>query len=137
MLNRVSLMGRLTADPEKRVTPSGVTVATSRLAVQRDYRNKGGEKETDFIPVVAWRQTAEHFCNYFKRGMMAAVAGRLQIRNWQDEKGEKHSVAEVVADSIYFGEAKKRADGAEESQLPEIEDEGFTQLTGDDGDLPF
>jgi len=107
MLNHIVIMGRLVADPDLRTTPNGVTVATLRLAVDRDFKNKQtGERETDFINVVAWRQTAEFVSRFFSKGRMAVVEGRLQIRQFTDKEGNKRSVAEVVAENIYFGDSR-------------------------------
>ena len=101
MLNHITIMGRLVADPELRTTPQGVTVATMRLAVDRDFKNKQtGERETDFINVVAWRQTAEFVSRFFTKGRMAVVEGRLQIRPYTDRDGNKRTAAEVVAENI-------------------------------------
>lgn len=110
MLNHIVLMGRLTRDPELRRTGSGVAVASFTLAVDRDYAAQGAEKETDFVDIVAWRNTAEFVSKYFAKGRMAVVTGRLQIRNWQDKEGNKRRSAEVVADNVYFGDSKR--DGA-------------------------
>lgn len=109
MLNKIVIMGRLTRDPEMRQTGSGTDVASFTLAVDRDYSGRdGGEKETDFIDVVAWRSTAGFVDKYFAKGDTAAVVGRLQIRNWTDKDGNKSRSAEVVADSVYFGGSKRR-----------------------------
>ena len=108
MLNHIVLMGRLTRDPELRRTGSGIAVASFSLAVDRDFGSRdGGEKETDFIDIVAWRNTAEFVSKYFTKGRMAVVSGRLQIRNWNDKDGNKRRSAEVVADNIYFGDSKR------------------------------
>lgn len=107
MLNHIVLMGRLTRDPELRRTGSGVAVASFTLAVDRDYAAQGAEKETDFVDIVAWRNTAEFVSKYFTKGRMAVVTGRLQIRNWQDKEGNKRRSAEVVADNVYFGDSKR------------------------------
>ena len=113
MLNHIVLMGRLTRDPELRRTGSGVAVATFSLAVDRDFGNSAtGEKETDFIDIVAWRNTAEFVSKYFTKGRMAVVSGRLQIRNWTDKEGNKRRSAEVIADNVYFGDSKPKEDGA-------------------------
>lgn len=112
MLNHIVLMGRLTRDPELRRTGSGVAVATFSLAVDRDFGNSAtGEKETDFIDIVAWRNTAEFVSKYFTKGRMAVVSGRLQIRNWNDKEGNKRRSAEVVADNVYFGDSKRDSTG--------------------------
>ena len=111
MLNHIVLMGRLTADPVLWRTSSGTAVAEFTLAVDRDYGKDSG-KETDFITCVAWRGTAEFVSKYFSKGQMAVVAGRLQIRRWDDKDGKKQSKAEVVAENVYFGEAKRAGGGA-------------------------
>lgn len=112
MLNKIFIMGRLTRDPELRSTNSGTHVATFSLAVDRDFKDKTtGEKATDFIDVVAWRQTAEFVSRYFTKGRMAVVEGRLQMRDWQDKNGNKRRSAEVIADQIYFGDSKRDSDG--------------------------
>ena len=112
MLNKIFLQGRLVADPEMRHTPSGVAVASLRLAVDRDFKDKEtGEKKADFINVVAWRSTAEFVSRYFTKGRMAVVEGRLQIRDYTDRDGNKRTAAEVVADNVYFGDSKRDAEG--------------------------
>ena len=114
MLNHIVLMGRLTRDPELRRTASGVAVATFSIAVDRDFANSAtGEKETDFIDIVAWRNTAEFVSKYFTKGRMAVVSGRLQIRNWNDKEGNKRRSAEVIADNVYFGDSKRENNGAD------------------------
>ena len=112
MLNKIFLMGRLTRDPELRRTQTGTPVASFSLAVDRDFKDKAtGERSTDFIDVVAWRQTAEFVSRYFTKGRMAVVEGRLQIRDWTDKEGGKRRSAEVVADQVYFGDSKRDGDG--------------------------
>ena len=119
MLNHITIMGRMTKDPELRRTGSGVAVASFTLAVDRDYNPKdGAEKETDFIDCNAWRGTAEFVSKYFNKGSMAIVSGRLQIRNWTDKDGNKRRSAEVVADSVYFGDSKKSTEGNSTYQAP-------------------
>ena len=117
MLNHIVLMGRLTRDPELRRTGSGIAVASFSLAVDRDFGSSAnnGEKETDFIDIVAWRNTAEFVSKYFTKGRMAVVSGRLQIRNWTDKEGNKRRSAEVVADNVYFGDSKRDGDGGYQS----------------------
>lgn len=111
MLNHIVLMGRLTRDPELRHTQSGLPVATLRIAVDRDYAPKdGGERQADFIDVVAWRGTAEFVSKYFSKGRMIVVSGSLQMRDWQDKDGNKRTSAEVVADNVYFGDSKRDGD---------------------------
>lgn len=111
MLNHIVLMGRLTRDPELRRTTSGTPVATFSIAVDRDFKSENGEKETDFVDIVAWRNTAEFVSKYFTKGRMAVVSGRLQIRNWNDKEGNKRRSAEVVADNVYFGDSKSESSG--------------------------
>ena len=112
MLNHIVIMGRLTRDPELRRTASGVAVASFSVAVDRDFGNReSGEKETDFIDCVAWRQTGEFVSKYFTKGSMIVVSGRLQIRSWNDKDGNKRRTAEVVADNVYFGESKRGSEG--------------------------
>ncbi len=140
-------MGRLTRDPELRHTPNGVAVSSFTLAVDRGYTPKdGGDKKTDFIDIVAWRQTAEFVTKYFVKGQMAAVTGRLQIRDWTDKDNNKRRSAEVVADNIYFTESKKsresttgyRAPSDNSSSYSEpVTGSQFAELEDDDGDLPF
>lgn len=154
MLNKIVIMGRLTRDPELRQTGSGTSVASFTLAVDRDYSGRdGGEKETDFIDVVAWRHTAEFVDKYFSKGDMAAVVGRLQIRSWTDKDGNKRRSAEVVADSVYFGGSKRRdsdtvqghgvavkADDDDMARLDALVDSFDNVAYADDfggGDLPY
>ena len=113
MLNHITIMGRLTRDPELRRTGSGVAVASFTVAVDRDFGGRdGGEKETDFIDCVAWRQTGEFVSKYFTKGRMIVVSGRLQIRSWTDKDGNKRRTAEVVADNCYFGDSKRDEGGS-------------------------
>ena len=112
MLNHIVIMGRLTRDPELRRTGTGIAVASFTVAVDRDFGSRdGGERETDFIDCVAWRQTGEFVSQYFTKGSMIVVSGRLQIRNWNDKDGNKRRSAEVVADNVYFGESKRSNEG--------------------------
>ena len=139
MLNRIVLMGRLTRDPELRSTGNGTAVTSFSIAVDRDFKGQGGEKEMDFIDVVAWRSTAEFVSKYFTKGRMAVVEGRLQIRDWQDRDGNKRRSAEVVADNVYFGDSKRDADIAVGSYTggQAVQSGGFTEIDEDDCDLPF
>lgn len=136
MLNHVVLMGRLTRDPELRRTSSGIAVANFAIAVDRDY-SSGDEKQTDFIEIVAWRNTAEFASKYFVKGRMAVISGRLQMRQYTAKDGTNRTAAEVIADSIYFGDSKKNsADNAEtqfniKPAMAEFED------FENDSDLPF
>ena len=151
MLNHIVLMGRLTRDPELRRTQTGTAVASFTLAVERDFGAQGGERQTDFIDIVAWRNTAEFVSKYFVKGQMAVVSGRLQIRDWTDRDGGKRRSAEVVADNVYFGESKRDRDSygsaqssggysggnfASEYTSP-VSGSDFTELDEDDGNLPF
>ena len=112
MLNHITIMGRLTRDPELRRTGSGVAVASFTVAVDRDFGGRdGGEKETDFIDCAAWRQTGEFVSKYFTKGRMIVVSGRLQIRSWTDKDGNKRRTAEVVADNVYFGDSRRDNEG--------------------------
>lgn len=161
MLNQITIMGRMTRDPEMRRTASGTAVASFTLAVDRDRVQDGKERETDFIDCVAWAGTAEFVCKYFAKGAMAIVSGRLQIRGWTDKEGNKRRSAEVVADHVWFGESKKNSegsytqnndyarpggsDGVREGGLTHSErvynamknGEDYTMLEDDDAQLPF
>lgn len=150
MLNHIVIMGRLGRDPELRQTQSGTPVASFTLAVDRDFKDKQtGERTTDFIDVVAWRTTAEFVSRYFNKGRMAVVEGRLQLRDWTDKEGNKRRSAEVVADSVYFGDSKRDSDGGSYPDptadsdpfsgyvAPPADGDQFAELTTDDGDLPF
>ena len=118
MLNHITLMGRLTRDPELRYTASNTPVASFSLAVDRDFAPRdGGERQTDFIDIVAWRQTAEFVSKYFTKGQLAVVSGRLQIRDWTDRDGNKRRSAEVVADNVYFGDSKKSRESGDSGAL--------------------
>ena len=128
MLNEIVLMGRLTRDPELRRTQSGTAVTSFSLAVDRDFKDQDGERETDFIDIVAWRNTAEFVSKYFSKGRMAVVKGRLQVRDWTDKDGAKRRSTEVLAESVYFGDSK-RSDGAP-AQISEMPEEEV-------GELPF
>ena len=113
MLNHITIMGRLVRDPELRRTGTGIAVASFTVAVDRDFSGReGGERETDFIDCVAWRQTGEFVSKYFTKGRMIVVSGRLQIRSWTDKDGNKRRTAEVVADNCYFGDSKREGDNA-------------------------
>lgn len=137
-LNRICLMGRLTRDPELRRTGNGTAVTSFTIAVDRDFKSQDGEKETDFIDIVAWRTTAEFASKYFSKGRMAVVTGRLQLRDWTDKEGNKRRTAEIVADNVYFGDSKKPegSDSAQAENVAEGTYGGFAE-SEDDGDLPF
>ena len=148
MLNHIVIMGRLTRDPELRRTGSGVAVASFTVAVDRDFGNRdNGEKETDFIDCVAWRQTGEFVSKYFTKGRMAVVSGRLQIRNWTDKEGNKRRTAEIVADNVYFGDSKREGDGGSYNAAPAFGGysapaasapaSDFAMLDENDAQLPF
>ena len=154
MLNHITIMGRLTRDPELRRTGSGIAVASFTVAVDRDFSGKDSEKETDFIDCVAWRNTGEFVSKYFTKGRMIVVSGRLQIRNWNDKDGNKRRSAEVVADSCYFGDSKKDGDNSGGSYggnsynasgygapgysaPPAYPQSNFEVIEDDDAQLPF
>lgn len=116
MLNTITIMGRMVRNPEMRRTGSGIAVANFTVAVDRDFADKqSGEKETDFIDCVAWRQTGEFVNKFFSKGKLIVVSGRLQIRSWTDNDGNKRRAAEIVADNCYFAESKKDSDGGQKS----------------------
>ena len=153
MLNRITIMGRLTHDPELRNTPAGVSVCSFSIACDRDYKQKDKERETDFINCVAWRSSAEFVSRHFTKGRMAVVDGRLQIRDWTDRDGAKRRSAEIVADNVYFADSKPKTreggDGAEPPAYDPEEDNfgfppGFVPDLGEpeldntgNGELPF
>ena len=147
MLNHIIIMGRLTRDPELRRTGSGVAVTSFTVAVDRDFGNReSGEKETDFIDCVAWRQTGEFVSKYFTKGRMAVVSGRLQIRNWTDKEGNKRRTAEIVADNVYFGDSKREGEGAApaaaafggySAPAASAPASDFAMLDDNDAQLPF
>ena len=155
MLNHIVIMGRLARDPELRHTQTGTPVASFRLAVDRDFKDKNtGERATDWIDVVAWRGTGEFVSRYFTKGRMAVVEGRLQIRDWTDREGGKRRSAEVVADNIYFGDSKRDSggdygspppygspapaySGSGHSSASRSESTDFSEVNEEDGELPF
>ena len=148
MLNHITIMGRLARDPELRRTSSGIAVSSFTVAVDRDFSSKdGGEKETDFIDCVAWRQTGEFVSKYFSKGSMIVVSGRLQIRSWNDKNGNTRHTSEVVADNCYFGDSKQSRDGGpanvgDDSTVSysgpaNAPAQDFALLDGDDAHLPF
>ena len=162
MLNRIIIMGRLVRDPELRTTQSGASVTSFTLAVDRDFKSRdSGEKSTDFIDVVAWRQTAEFVCKYFTKGRMAVAEGRLQLRDWKDRDGNNRRSAEVVADNVYFADSKRDSAGDSYGSPPPYgapayggqssggygapggygspsgDSSGFAEIDDQDGDLPF
>lgn len=132
MLNKVFIMGRLTRDPELRRTNSGTAVTSFTLAVDRDFKNADGTKETDFIDCVAWRSTAEFAAKYFTKGRMAVVDGKLQIRDWQDKDGNKRRNAEVIADNLYFGDSRSDNGGHQAAKAPvNVDAEDFAEVEDD------
>ena len=161
MLNHITIMGRLTRDPELRTTQSGVNVASFTVAVDRDFGGRdGGERQTDFIDCVAWRQTGEFVSKYFHKGSMIVVSGRLQSRKWQDRDGNNRTSWEIVADNVYFGESRRDSDNNRDSynsysgsgtssnssyggydnggcQSSAPAPSAFQELSDDDGELPF
>ena len=147
-MNHIVLMGRLTRDPELRHTQSGTAVASFTLAVDRPYSGRdGGDRQADFIDIVAWRNTAEFVSKYFTKGSMAVVSGRLQIRKWKDKDGNNRYSAEVVADNVYFGESKRQSEGGSYAapaapafggySAPSAPASDFAMLDDDDAQLPF
>lgn len=157
MLNHISIMGRLTRDPELRYTQSGTAVASFTVAVDRDYAAQGQQRETDFIDCVAWRQGGEFVSKYFSKGSMIVVDGRLQSRKWQDRDGNNRTSWEILVDHSYFGESKKDNQGGGQSTnyqnnsyasrnrgvdvsadgFDDFEEDGFQELSGDDSNNPF
>ena len=156
MLNKAILMGRLTRDPELRSTQSGISVVSFTLAVDRNYARQGEKKQTDFIDIDAWRQTAEFVSKYFTKGMQVAVTGAIQTRNWEDKNGQKRVSVEVVADEVFFADSKREnaprpagnfgydappaaAPEAQPFAAPAFSSEttNFEDLSGDDDELPF
>ena len=152
MLNHITIMGRLTRDPELRRTGTGVAVTNFALAVDRDFADKlSGEKETDFIECVAWKNTAEFVDKYFAKGRMAVVSGRLQVRKWNDKDNKTRYTTEVLAENVYFGDSKPAesampsvmpTDSAMSGFVPPVSNfmppaSDFAMLTDDDAQLPF
>ncbi len=158
MLNHIVIMGRLTREPELRTTQSGVNVASFSVAVDRDFGGRdGGERQTDFFDVSAWRQTGEFVSKYFQKGRMIVVSGRMQSRKYQDREGNNRTAWEIQADNVYFGDSKRDSDNAGYSQpsytgqssysrgsdsprqsapVPPVTPSPFEELE-DDGELPF
>ena len=151
MLNRAILMGRLVADPELRQTPNGVSVCSFRIAVDRNYSSRGGERQADFIDIVAWRQSAEFVSKYFNKGKMIIVEGSIQTRSYEDKNGNKRTAVEVVADNVQFGESKSASSSSQSYSAPaptqappepavsyasgDVGD--FSEMSSDSDDLPF
>ena len=142
MLNKIIIMGRLTIDPELRRTGSGTAVTSFSLACDRDFKSQSGDKETDFIEVVAWKNTAEFVSKYFSKGRMAVVDGRLQIRDWTDKAGNKRTTAEVVADNVYFADSKRSESNDNQREnfnalSGRVSDDFVPALNDDTSELPF
>ena len=150
MLNRITVMGRLVRDPELRHTQSGIPVCSITIACDRDYKDADGSKSTDFIDIVAWRNTAEFISKYLSKGRMAVIDGRLQLRDWTDKEGHKRRSAEILVANVYFGDSKpKDSDSAggkakagkdDDFALPGdfgAGSDSFADLADEDGDLPF
>ena len=144
MLNSVTIMGRMTRDPELRRTDSGVAVASFALAVDSDYKDKNGERKTIFVDCVAWRSTGEYVSKYFSKGRMAIVKGQLDIREWTDKDGNKRKSAEIIADNVYFGDSKKEDSGSYGTTTfggtPTVyvqPGSDYELIDGDDEQLPF
>ena len=150
MLNKAILMGRLTRDPELRYTQSNLPVVSFSIAVDRNYNSNGGERQTDFIDIVAWRRTAEFVSQWFTKGMMIIVTGSIQSRNWQDKNGNNRTSVEVVADEVQFGETKKSRESnagyqgghtPAPQQAPSFDmpagNSDFSEISDDDGEVPF
>lgn len=141
MLNHITIMGRLTRDPELRYTQSNTPVASFRIACERDRAPQGQERQTDFIDCVSWRNQAEFVSKYFRKGSMIIVSGRLQMRDWTDRDGTKRTSAEIVTDSVHFGESRRREEDGTNSVGPPEEDydsgSRFTEMDDGDGELPF
>ena len=163
MLNHIVIMGRLTRDPELRTTQAGVSVTSFTVAVDRDFGGRdGGERQTDFVDCVAWRQTGEFVSKYFQKGRMIVVSGRLQSRKWQDREGNNRTNWEIQADNVYFGDSKRESDGGysqnsyggqssfsnqsnsyggydsakQNASAPQVAANPYEELE-DDGELPF
>lgn len=145
MINRAILMGRLTADPELRQTPSGTAVCSFTVAVDRNFSDRNGDRQTDFLDVVAWKGTAEFVSHYFSKGKMIIVEGSVQTRSYEDRNGNKRKAVEIVADNVQFGEPKSTGRDVnircEEPPQNGARDSGGASYkpmdTGDSDDLPF
>lgn len=139
MLNRVIITGRLTKDLELKRTGNGTAVTSFTVACERDFKDQNGKKETDFLDVVVWRNTAEFVSKYFGKGRMITVEGRLQIRNWKDQSGNDRRSAEIVAENVYFGDSKQSEGYAERNEVPDVPAAAteFADIEEEDGELPF
>ncbi len=144
-MNKAILLGRLTKDPELRTTSNGVSVCSFTLAIDRPYKNARGERETDFIPCVTWRQTAEFTAKYFRKGERLAAVGSIQPRHWDDEQGERHYITEVICDEIYFADGKRDSSNrgqdnneyTRRTERREESDDSFLPSASDETSLPF
>lgn len=134
MLNVLIIEGRLCADPVLKTTASGKSVTTITLACERDRKDANGEKLTDFVDVVAWGGSAEFLCRYMRKGRMAVAKGRLQLRDWTDQDGNKHRVAEMLSESVYFADAKREPTAAEDVDQSAG---NYSDLSDTDGELPY
>ena len=141
MLNHITVMGRMTRDPETRYTRSNTPVCSFTLAVERDRKNEDGSRATDFIDCVAWRSTAEFISKYFRKGSMAVAAGRLQLRDWTDKDGNKRRQAEILCENVYFGEGKRTGGGLDQygydNEGQKYGESPFNEIGDEDGELPF
>lgn len=151
MLNRVVLMGRLTATPELKQTTGGVSVTSFTIACDRNFADKSGNRACDFINIVAWRSTAEFVCKYFAKGRMMALEGSIQTRNYEDKQGNKRTAFEVVADQVYFADSKQSGERSSSPNFPTPSPDSFQEppkgqsfsigdfeeIEADDSDLPF
>lgn len=135
MINTVVLMGRLVSDPELRHTPNDAAVTSFTIAVDRSYVKAGAERQADFIDIVAWRNTAEFVCRYFRKGRMIAVQGSIQTRSYTDGKGNKRKAVEVVADQVHFAEPKQENNSDGAAGYPDPGND-FQEIS-DDMDIPF
>lgn len=131
MLNKTFHTGRLVADPELKQTPSGTPVTSFRIACERDFKNGDGERETDFLTIVAWKGTAEFIAKNFSKGRLITVVGRLQMRNYTDRDGNKRTAAEIIAENVYFSDSRPQ-----QEQAQAVTDD-FSELDDSDGDFPF
>ena len=141
MLNHITVMGRMTRDPEARYTRNNTPVCSFTLAVERDRKNEDGSRTTDFIDCVAWRSTAEFISKYFRKGSMAVAAGRLQLRDWTDKDGNKRRQAEILCENVYFGESKSTGGGLDQygydNEGQKYGESPFNEIGDEDGELPF
>lgn len=133
MLNKIFMTGRLVCDPELKQTPSGTLVTSFRIACDRDFKNGEGEREADFVSIVAWRGTAEFICKNFNKGRLITVVGRLQMRNYTDKDGNKRTATEIVSENVYFADSRPTSHETQATEAPD----NFAELDDDSGDFPF